>query len=69
MNKSNINKDSKQSISYNWIDKYFDNNFYNRHVVYVNKKEYKTEYNVKEVDVFFKKMFEKKFFKKKTIKI
>ena len=69
MNKSNINKDSKQSIYYNWTDKFFDNNFYNKQVVYINKKESKTEYNVKEADVFFKKMFEKKFFKKKTIKI
>ena len=69
MNTSNIHKYSKQSIYYNWIDKYFDNNFYNKQVVYINKKESKTTYNVKESDIFFKKMFEKKFFKKKTIKI
>ena len=69
MNKSNINKDSKQSIYYNWTDKCFDNSFYNKEVVYINKKESRTAYNNKEADVFFKKMFEKKFFKKKTIKI
>lgn len=69
MNKSNTNTSSKQSIYYNWIDKSFDNNSYWKNVIYVNKKESKTEYNVKEADTFFKKMFEKKFFKKKTIKI
>ena len=69
MNKSNIHKDSKQSIYYNHNDKYFDNNPYWKNVVYVNKKESKIAYNVKESDVFFKKMFDKRFFKKKTIKI
>lgn len=69
MNKSNINKDSKQSIYYNHTNKYFDNNSYWKNVVYVNKKESNTAYNHKEADVFFKKMFEKKFFKKKVIKI
>lgn len=71
-NTSNINKDSKQGIYYNHTDKWFDNfdnNFYWKNIVYVNKKESKTTYNHKEADVFFKKMFEKKFFKKKTIKI
>lgn len=69
MNKSNIHKDSKQSIYYSWTDKYFDNNSYWKNVIYINKKESKTEYNMKEADVFFKKMFEKKLFKKKIIKI
>ena len=63
------NTSSKQSIYYNWIDKCFDNSFYNKEVVYINKKESKIEYNMKESDVFFKKMFEKKIFKKKIIKI
>ena len=69
MDRSNINKDSKQSISYNWADKCFDNNSYWKNIVYVNKKESKTAYNKKESDVFFKKMFETRFFKKKVIKI
>ena len=59
MNKR-FNTSSKQSIYDNWTDKCFDNNSYWKNVVYVNKKESKTEYNVKEADVFFKKMFEKK---------
>lgn len=72
MSRSNIHKDSKQSIYYNHNDKCFDNfdnNSYWKNVVYVNKKESITAYNVKEADVFFKKMFDKRFFKKKTIKI
>lgn len=72
MNTSNIHKNSKQHIYYDHTDKCFDNfdnNSYWKNVVYVNKKESKTEYGVKESDVFFKKTFEKKFFKKKTIKI